>query len=78
LLTVTEISKRYDVRNLLDDLQSLKFNGHGVTNHSQEDHENLDVERYADLDSDEGELFLMSDEDERDQFVGKCMNKSSV
>ncbi|CAO3659062.1 unnamed protein product [Umbelopsis vinacea] len=60
---------RYDVRNLLDDLQSLKFNGHGVTNHSQEDHENLDVERYADLDSDEGELFLMSDEDERDQFV---------
>jgi hypothetical protein len=56
----------------------LKFNGHGVTNHSPEDHETLDVERYADLDSDEGELFLMSDEDERDQFVGKCMNKSSV
>jgi hypothetical protein len=62
---------RYDVRNLLDDLSDVKFTNKSLSTDSEDEEELLDVERYADLDSDEEELFFMSDEDERDQYVGK-------
>ncbi|KAH8555465.1 alternative splicing regulator-domain-containing protein [Umbelopsis sp. PMI_123] len=60
---------RYDVRNLLDDLSDVKFTNKSLSTDSEDEEELLDVERYADLDSDEEELFFMSDEDERDQYV---------
>jgi Alternative splicing regulator len=68
-LLTFHITKRFDVRNFLDDLNSLKAKN-GAPSTDSED-ELLDAERYADLDSDEEELFQMSDEDERDQYVGK-------
>jgi hypothetical protein len=61
------------VRNLLDDLNELKSKNRASSTDSEDEDEDelLDAERYADLDSDEEELFQMSDEDERDQYVGK-------
>ncbi|KAG2187607.1 hypothetical protein INT44_005296 [Umbelopsis vinacea] len=58
---------RFDARNLLDELDGLKFRNKAPSIDS--DDELLDAERYADLDSDEEELFQMSDEDERNQYV---------
>ncbi|CAO3680483.1 unnamed protein product [Umbelopsis ramanniana] len=60
---------RFDVRNLLDDLNELKSKNKASSTDSEDEDELLDAERYADLDSDEEELFQMSDEDERDQYV---------
>lgn len=62
--------KRYDARNLLDDLMVLSSQNNENNDHHEEE-EDLDTERFADLDSDEEKLFDMSDEDERDQYVGK-------
>lgn len=76
MLTFNQISKRYDVRNFLDDLHSLTLDRYRTSRDSDVDVGgdidvvSLDTERYADLDSDEEDLFLMSDEDKRDQYVG--------
>lgn len=59
------------MRNLLDDLNELKSKNRASSTDSEDEDELLDAERYADLDSDEEELFQMTDEDERDQYVGK-------
>ncbi|KAG2176129.1 hypothetical protein INT43_005362, partial [Umbelopsis isabellina] len=59
---------RYDARNLLDDLMVLSSRK-SVNDDCEEEEEELDAERFADLDSDEEKLFDMSDEDERDQYV---------
>lgn len=59
------------MRNLLDGLNELKSSNRALSTDSEDEDELLDAERYADLDSDEGELFLISDEDERDQYVGR-------
>jgi len=69
---------RYDARNLLDDQRF--FSGpRDILDESflQDPHEeDVDDERYLDLDSDEEPLFDM-DEDEREEYLGKVICNTS-
>ena len=71
------IRNRYDVRNLLDDQRLYTGPREIHDNHFLNDSDELDEERFEDLDSDEELLFDM-DEDERKDYLGKAARRNTA
>lgn len=71
------IQNRYDVRNLLDDQRLYTGPREIHDNHFLNDSDELNEERFEDLDSDEELLFDM-DEDERKDYLGKAAGRNNA